>query len=80
MKCSNPECSRGIGLVSHRRGWFDTQRYCSKQCRDRVTAQVHERRSSNQRRPTSYVEWLLSQSTGSRGRVSPVFVSRPRSG
>jgi hypothetical protein len=23
MKCSNPDCNRGIGLVSHRRGWFD---------------------------------------------------------
>jgi hypothetical protein len=22
MKCSNPECNRGIGLVAYRRGWF----------------------------------------------------------
>jgi hypothetical protein len=40
MKCSNPDCSRGIGLVSHRRGWFDTQRYCSKRCLDAVASQV----------------------------------------
>ena len=22
MKCSNPNCNRGIGLVCYRRGWF----------------------------------------------------------
>ena len=64
MKCSNPDCNRGIGLVSHRRGWFDKQRYCSKQCRDRVTSQIHARRSSHQRRATSYFEWLFSQPIG----------------
>ena len=34
MKCSNPDCNRGIGLVAHRRGWFSERRYCSKHCRD----------------------------------------------
>ena len=24
MKCSNPHCDRGIGLVAHRRGWGPT--------------------------------------------------------
>lgn len=64
MKCSNPDCTRGIGLVSHRRGWFDMQRYCSKRCRDAITSQVTERRSLRQRLTTSYFEWLFSQPTG----------------
>jgi hypothetical protein len=34
MKCSNPDCNRGIGLVAYRRGWFSKRRYCSKHCRD----------------------------------------------
>jgi hypothetical protein len=38
MKCSNPNCNRGIGLVAHRRGWFSKRRYCSKQCRDAFVA------------------------------------------
>ena len=77
MKCSNPDCSRGIGLVSHRRGWLDKQRYCSKRCRDAVTSQVHEPRSSHQGRTMSHFDWLMSQPTGGhrRGRVSRVFVS-----
>ena len=34
MKCSNPDCNRGIGLVVYQRNWFSKQRYCSKPCRD----------------------------------------------
>jgi hypothetical protein len=34
MKCSNPDCNRGIGLVAYRRGWFSKRRYCSRHCRD----------------------------------------------
>lgn len=33
MKCSNPQCNHGIGLVSYRRP-FAKRRYCSKKCRD----------------------------------------------
>ena len=33
MKCSNPDCNRGIGLVAYGRGWFSKRRYCSKHCR-----------------------------------------------
>lgn len=33
MKCGHPQCSRGIGLVSHRR-WFNNKLYCSRACRD----------------------------------------------
>jgi hypothetical protein len=37
MKCSNPDCNRGIGLVHHRR-WFSKRRYCSRKCRDAFVA------------------------------------------
>jgi len=26
MRCSNPYCNRGIGLLAHRRGWFSRRR------------------------------------------------------
>jgi hypothetical protein len=61
MKCSNPECNRGIGLVSHRRGWFGKQRYCSGRCRDAFGV---EQPKPQERSPRSYVEWLFSQPTG----------------
>jgi hypothetical protein len=38
MKCSNPNCNRGLGLVVYRRGWFSKRRYCSKDCRDNFAA------------------------------------------
>ena len=34
MKCSNPDCDRGIGLVAYQRGWLTKRRYCSRNCRD----------------------------------------------
>jgi hypothetical protein len=34
MKCSNPDCNRGLGLVAYQRDWFSKRRYCSKHCRD----------------------------------------------
>ncbi len=33
MKCANPQCNHGIGLISYRRA-FAKRRYCSKTCRD----------------------------------------------
>jgi hypothetical protein len=34
MKCAHPDCNRGIGLISYRRGWFGrVRRYCSRGCR-----------------------------------------------
>jgi hypothetical protein len=61
MKCANPNCNRGIGLVSHRRSWLDKHRYCSKGCRDRVTSQVNkQRRLRHTRDVASYFEWLFS--------------------
>jgi hypothetical protein len=62
MKCSNPDCNRGIGLVSYRRSWFDKLLYCSKRCRDAGRSHVAERQSSHHRRTMSYVDWLFSQS------------------
>jgi len=38
MKCSNPACNRGIGLVAYQRGWFSKRRHCSKVCRDAFIA------------------------------------------
>ena len=34
MKCSNPGCNRGVGLVAYQRDWLSKRRYCSKHCRD----------------------------------------------
>src|SRR5262245_38944838 len=45
MKCSNPNCGHGIGLVSYQRHWFDKRRFCSKKCRYDFTA---ERRGPSQ--------------------------------
>jgi hypothetical protein len=63
MKCSNPECNRGIGLVSHQRGWFGKQCYCSRRCRDAFRVE-QPKLSARERIPGSYLEWLLSQPTG----------------
>jgi hypothetical protein len=63
MKCSDPECNRGIGLVSHQRGWFSKQRYCSRRCRDAFKVE-QQNPSSQERSARSYFEWLISQPTG----------------
>ena len=63
MKCSNPNCNRGIGLVSHQRGWLGKQRYCSRRCRDALEVD-RPSPSSRKRSPRTYFEWLLSQPTG----------------
>jgi hypothetical protein len=38
MKCSNPGCNRGIGLIAYQRGWFSKRLYCSKHCRNAFVA------------------------------------------
>jgi hypothetical protein len=48
MKCSNPNCNRGIGLVRYRRGWFSKQRYCSKNCCDAFVADVPKQQQKPQ--------------------------------
>ena len=55
MKCSNPDCNRGVGLVAYRRGWFNKRRYCSKQCRDAFVAYAPKL----QQERTTYFEWLF---------------------
>jgi hypothetical protein len=60
MKCSNPNCNRGIGLVSHRHGWFGKQRYCSRNCRDAFVADP-PKRPRQEPRAMTYFEWLFSQ-------------------
>jgi hypothetical protein len=42
MRCAHPTCDRGIGLVSHRRGWFGKRLYCSQACRDNYAAEVRQ--------------------------------------
>jgi hypothetical protein len=61
MRCANPDCNRGIGLVSHQRSWFDKRRYCSRQCRDACLAAGRRKRSEQERIATTYFEWLFLQ-------------------
>ena len=60
MKCANPECNRGIGLVHYRRGWFNKRRYCSKNCRDAIVVDL-AKQSEQERSAMTYVEWLFFQ-------------------
>ena len=59
MKCSNPDCDRGIGLIAYRRMWFSKRRYCSRYCRDAFAADVPK--PQQKRRTTTYFEWLFEQ-------------------
>jgi hypothetical protein len=70
MKCSNPHCNRGFGLLAHRRAWFDKQRYCSKECRNTFAAE-RLKMSQQERSAATYVEWLF---------LLPVENPRPKSG
>jgi hypothetical protein len=60
MKCSNPHCNHGIGLVSYRRGVFGKGRYCSRHCRDTFVAE-QPKRPPQERTATTYFEWLFLQ-------------------
>ena len=59
MKCSNPNCNRGIGLVAYRRGWVNKRRYCSKHCRDAFVAETPKLRQKPSE--MTYFEWLFLQ-------------------
>jgi hypothetical protein len=59
MKCSNPDCNRGIGLVHHRRGWFSKRRNCLRNCRDAFVADLS--RSQKEPSAATYFEWLFLQ-------------------
>ena len=58
MRCSNPDCNRGIGLVAYRRGLFSKRRYCSKHCRDAFVADAPK---PQQKQSATYFEWLFLQ-------------------
>jgi hypothetical protein len=58
MKCSNPNCNRGIGLVHHRR-WFSKRCYCSRNCRDAFVVDLP--RSQKEPRATTFFERLFLQ-------------------
>ena len=60
MKCANPACNRGIGLVSHRRGWFRKRRYCSRNCRDAFLADL-PKQWRQESRAVTYFDWLFSK-------------------
>jgi hypothetical protein len=62
MKCSNPNCNRGIGLVGYRRWWFSKQRYCSRNCCDAFVADLPK--SQRKHSATSYFELLFLQPIG----------------
>jgi hypothetical protein len=64
MKCSNPNCSRGIGLIAHRRGWFSKRRYCSRNCRHAVVADQPNRLTPRPASVSTYLEWLFLQPIG----------------
>jgi len=61
MKCSNPACSRNIGLVAYRRGWLSRRRYCSRNCRDAVLVIDCAKRAHQERSYATYFEWLFEQ-------------------
>jgi len=51
MKCSNPHCNRGIGLIAYRRGWFSKGRYA-------IVADP-SKWSRQEQRASTYFEWLF---------------------
>ena len=76
MKCSNPNCGHGIGLVSYRRGWFDKRRFCSKKCRYDLAA-GRSRTSQQERLAGSYFNWLLANAASGDYSHKLVRVRRP---
>jgi hypothetical protein len=70
MKCANPACNHSIGLVSHRRGFFGKQRYCSKPCRDHFSVAPQPKCE----RATTYFEWLFMQPVNLQPRMAVATV------
>jgi hypothetical protein len=54
MKCAHPMCNRGIGLVSHRRGWTGKRLYCSTACRDNYAGEQRQPRPSRSSVPSVF--------------------------
>jgi len=60
MKCANPNCNHGIGLIAYRRGWSSKRSYCSKRCRDSFVAE-QPKQPRREQGTTTYFEWLFLQ-------------------
>jgi len=60
MKCANPTCHHGIGLVSYRRGFFGKRPYCSKKCRDQFVAERIAPVVAKRSRAETYFESLFA--------------------
>jgi hypothetical protein len=58
MRCANPICNRGIGLVSHRLGPFDKRYACSTKCRAELVAEIKRARYLAWRH--AVVSWLAA--------------------
>ncbi len=61
MKCSNPQCNHGIGLISYRRS-FAKKRYCSKTCRDSYA--IEWAKPAVPAPATTHIEWSFLQPVG----------------
>ena len=70
MKCAHPMCNRGIGLVSHRRGWFGNRPYCSRVCRDNYAAELRQLRPPRSSEPSLFE--LLFAPASAPGKPVPV--------
>ena len=78
MKCAHPMCSRGIGLVSHRRGWTGKRLYCSTACRDNYAGEQRPPRPSRSSDPSVFE--LLFAAAGARRAAVPVRAAGLRAG
>jgi len=74
MKCANPTCHHGIGLVSYRRGFFGKRPYCSKKCRDHFVAERVAPLRSKPSRAETYFEWLFAQPVNLQPRMAVATV------
>jgi hypothetical protein len=79
MRCANPRCNRGIGLVSHRLGLIDKRYACSNECRTELVADIRRARYLARRR--AVVSWLAVHllPSGRNARLLPARL-RPRVG
>ena len=75
MKCSNPQCDHGIGLLSYRRA-FSKRRYCSKKCRDSYVIE-RAKPAVPGRAAATCVEWPFLQPVGNA--IPQPAVARARS-
>ncbi|HEV2714539.1 MAG TPA: hypothetical protein VGU64_04695 [Terriglobales bacterium] len=77
MKCSNPNCNRGIGLVAYGRGWFRRRNYCSRECRDSFVAEG-PKQSQQEGSATTNFEWLFLQPIEKRQLLQPIEKRQPK--